>query len=356
MTLNLIGQIMGSSGYESHCRNLLNSLMKVTDVKLTTMLNPGEELNLTDKELYAYKNKSKSDVNLIITHPLFWRMHSTAKKNIAYLVWEGDKIPKYIVEEILNPEIDKVIVPSFHTAEAALNSTDTEKEKIMSKLVQIPHGVNLDLFYPTTKPEKFTFIANKGWRNLEDRGGIQYLVQAFAEEFKKDEEVELLIKVNPAYGVENIQKMMSELIGKNEDHATIKIMPETIKYTDMVKLYNKGHVFVSPTRAEGFNLPCLEACACGLPVITTNFGGQVDYVSQLNGWLVGGALSPVEHELAYEGIRWLTPSICELRMAMREAFTLGPESLIFKEKQLNALNVAQMLTWDYTAKKIIELI
>jgi glycosyltransferase involved in cell wall biosynthesis len=35
---------------------------------------------------------------------------------------------------------------------------------------------------------------------------------------------------------------------------------------------------VSPYRAEGFNLPVLEAAACGLPVICTRGGATDDFV------------------------------------------------------------------------------
>ena len=50
------------------------------------------------------------------------------------------------------------------------------------KIKIIQHGVNLDLFYPKDKPEKFTFICNKGFRHLEDRGGIQYAIRAYLED------------------------------------------------------------------------------------------------------------------------------------------------------------------------------
>jgi glycosyltransferase involved in cell wall biosynthesis len=55
-------------------------------------------------------------------------------------------------------------------------------------------------------------------------------------------------------------------------------------------LYTEADAFVLPTRAEGWGLPIIEALACGLPVITTNYSGQTEYLSSI----VGGYF-PISH-------------------------------------------------------------
>jgi len=47
---------------------------------------------------------------------------------------------------------------------------------------------------------------------------------------------------------------------------------------EMYKLYNKSTIFVSACLREGFNMPILEAFACGCPVICTDDGGNRDFV------------------------------------------------------------------------------
>jgi len=44
-------------------------------------------------------------------------------------------------------------------------------------------------------------------------------------------------------------------------------------------LYQVADVYVSPYRAEGFNLPVLEAAACGIPIICTRGGPTDDFVT-----------------------------------------------------------------------------
>ena len=365
--INIIGQILGTSGYDVHTRNLARAIGKLTDARLTIHAGPGWERFVDDKELDMIKKQSvDNEINLIITNPMIWRMNTNAKRNWVFLIFEGDKIPKCYLEECLNEEIEFIFVASSHTLKAVLNTmgdlSEEEATKLSEKLKQMPHGVDTSLFYPKDKPNKCVFMANKGFRNLEDRGGIQYLIRAYLEEFTDKDQVELLIKINPAYGIPNLQEMISKLSPRKEGLPLVNIDVQNYPYNKLVDLYNKGTIFVSPARAEAYNLPCIEAMACGLPVITTNFGGQIDYVNEKNGWLIGGKLEEVKHEVMYEGIKWLTPDLMELRKVMRKSY----ESYIKSEKELlwsqmilkskEALKTARENSWDSTAKKICSLI
>lgn len=358
--INIIGNILGSSGYDVHTRNLANALSKLTDIKLTTQIQSGQETLLTDKELEAIKKPDKEEIRLIITNPLFWRTNLGKGRNWCFLVWEGDKIPRHYLDECLNPDIEYIFVPSEHTKNAIENTwkdyNSTPDSPIwFPKIKVISHGVDLNLFYPKDRPtDKFRFLVNKGWRNLEDRGGTQYAVRAFLEEFTSKDNIELIIKVNPAYGIPNIQQLLEELKPKDKnDFARIVINTDNLPYNDLVNLYNQADVFVMPTRAESFGIPGIEAMACGLPVITTSFGGQTDYCDKENGWIINGNLEEVKHELLYEGVKWLTPNITELRKVMREAYEIKDLIEIMLK---HALETAKQFTWDNTAKKIMELI
>ena len=365
--INIIGSILGTSGYDVHTRQLANALAKLTDVRLTVgAIPPGAEKNLSDREIQMLKKQADVDeINLIITNPQSWQLHANGKRNWAFLVWEGDTIPESILEECLKDNIERIFVPSNHTKKALSKGYykgedppfkyENEKDKnFWSRVHVMPHGVDLNIFYEQEKPtDIFRFICNKGFRNMEDRGGIQYAIQAFSEEFKEEEKVELVVKINPAYGTENIQALVNEIVKDKQHIGTIRIDATNYKYEELIKLYNYGHVFVSPTRAEAFNMPCLEAMACGLPVITTNFGGQTDFVDDNSGWLISGELTPVQHEIQYEECQWLTPNISELRKAMREAYNAEE---IRKEKATNAKEVVHQWTWDHTAKQIVELL
>lgn len=385
--INVIGQLLGSSGYANHTRGLVNELNKLTECKLTTNLVPGFERQVNDQELEMIKRQEDYDINLIITHPLHWRANLSAKRNWVYLVWEGDKIPQWILEECMNENIEKIIVPSQHTRQAVANTTYSEEHnKIIDKLVVIPHGHNPEVFYPispvkyegllgdlqdVTHAEKieadpslkdgevkvtfspFRFLANKGLRNLEDRGGLQYLIKAYLEEFTKKDNVELTLKINPAYGIPNLLEMFPEL--KNPDNPKIIYIHEEYTTKQLNELYNQCDVFVSPTRAEAFNIPCLEAMACGKPVITTNYGGQTDYVIDgQTGVLLDYDLVDVTHEVEYEETKWAIPKHEDLRKALRSLYQ-HRDNTNWRAQSNNCIEEARKLTWANTAKQIYEM-
>jgi hypothetical protein len=156
MKINVIGSILGTTGYDSHTRNLANALYKLADVKLSTMLTPDWQRLVNDAELNMItKPGSEDDINIIISTPHTWKLYTGLGINCGYCIWEGDKVPQSYIEEMLNPNIDLIFVPSEHTKQAILNTLNPEKlygigqiEFIIEKKIKIiPHGVDLRLFY-----------------------------------------------------------------------------------------------------------------------------------------------------------------------------------------------------------------
>ena len=358
--INVIGTIFNSSGYASHTRGLVNELNKLTDVKITTSLTQGYEREVNDAELEMIKKEEDYEINLIITHPIYWKVNMSAKRNFCYLVWEGDSIPQWMVEECRNPRIEKIIVPSEHTRLAlvrTLRNGNYEGElhkMIRDKLVVIPHGHNPTDFYPQARKgenKPFRFLANKGFRNMEDRGGIMYLIKAYIEEFKDEdkEDVELILKINTAYGIPDIKAMFPGM----KEKPVIKVIQENLTTKQMNDMYNDCDVFVSPTRAEAFNLPILESCVVGKPCIVTGYGGQCDFVNNKNGWLIDYKLVPVTHEIEYEGCSWAVPDHNHLKKLLRHTYSNRDEVI---EKGKEAMESCKHLTWENTAKQINDLV
>ena len=53
----------------------------------------------------------------------------------------------------------------------------------------------------------------------------------------------------------------------------------TLRHEAIPELVKKSHVFVRPSRFEGFGVSLIEAMALGTPVITCPVGGIVDFVT-----------------------------------------------------------------------------
>lgn len=358
--VSIIGTTLGITGYDIHCRNLANAINKITPCSLQTNLVPNWNMMVNDKELEMIKRKPDG-TNLLITHPVHWRMNLT-DKNLAFCIWEGDKVPDYFIDEMLNPRINNILVASTHTRNAIVktlndlgtltNLSSKYNDIIIPKIVLAPHGVDTEVFYPKDKPKKTTFLINKGWRNLEDRGGTQYALKAYMEEFTDKDDVSLILKVNPAYGIPDLHNMISALTNRKTNLPEIIIDVGAYELKDMVNLYNRANIFVATTRAEAYHLGCIEAMACGLPCIATNYGGQTDFITEQNGWLIDYDLEEVKHDIMYEGCKWATPRIESIRQAMRKAH--NDKELVRIKGELS-LQTAKNNSWDNTAKIISEL-
>ena len=359
MKVNIIGSILSTSGYSNHIRQLANALSKVTDVKLSTQLIPNWERLVTDSELIMLKKEDNYDrINIIIDLPFNWIQYANKRYNIGFLVFEGDKIPESWIEIIKDNRINQIWTPSTHTYKAIKNTLKDEQyiiQQIMNKVKIVPHGVDFNIFKPQEISKPFTFLVNKGFRNEYDRGGMQYAIRAFIEEFDKGE-ARLILKVNPAYAmapndlINYINRICTET-GKNQNIGEIIINYDALPYELLNELYNNCDVLLNPTKAEAFSLPSLEAMACKKPVITTNFGGQTDFVNTNNGWLIPYELKEVKNELMYEGIKQAIPDIASLRKAMREAYS---NKDLLSEKSQKVYTASLNWTWSNSAEKAIQ--
>lgn len=157
--LNIIGTFLGSSGYDIHCRELANALNKITKVRLDAIIPSNLASQLNDQEVEMLKRDPDEEINLIITNPMHWRLNTNAKRNWAYLIWEGDRIPKCYVNECSNDNIEYIFVPSTHTKQAIIKTFneiygEPSPEWIHNKIKLIPHGVDLKKFYPSPQDGK----------------------------------------------------------------------------------------------------------------------------------------------------------------------------------------------------------
>jgi glycosyltransferase involved in cell wall biosynthesis len=117
-----------------------------------------------------------------------------------------------------------------------------------------PNGVNTDLFRPAEAPSPPTFSRplRVGWAgSLTNQGPEHRGVH------------ELIAPAVEAAGAELCLAVREERWRNHEE------MPE---------FYHSLDVYVCASRSEGTPSPCLEAAACGLPVITTRVGNMPELI------------------------------------------------------------------------------
>ena len=68
--------------------------------------------------------------------------------------------------------------------------------------------------------------------------------------------------------------------------SSIKVISSGLPLYQMRLLYGSCDAYVSPYRAEGFNLPVIESIACGTPVLVTAGGATDDFCEQRTAWKI----------------------------------------------------------------------
>lgn len=203
----------------------------------------------------------------------------------------------------------------------------------------VPHGIDPAIFFPASTVQRasarqaigvgddqFTFLNIGGsfWNK-----GIDLLVRAFAAVLREHPRARLVLKDNrKLYGTTS-DDLIARLVQERPDEITpqvlgaINTIPGTLTLGQLASLYGAVDLYVSPYRAEGFNMPVLEAMACGLPVLVTAGGATDDFVTQGAGRFIRSRYVPVEQAVFPVGGSYLDPDFDDLVRSMLDSVTLG---------------------------------
>jgi glycosyltransferase involved in cell wall biosynthesis len=112
----------------------------------------------------------------------------------------------------------------------------------------------------------------------------------------------------------------------------------------LVELYQTSDCFVLPTHGEGWGMPILEAMACGVPAIATDWSGQTTFLTPANGYpLPIRGLVPADSDNRYtRGARWADPDPDALVEILRRVATSPDERRAYGAQ---AAIDAQSWTW-----------
>lgn len=291
-----------------------------------------EEADVCSRDLYPPRvNDMKAPINML---------HNYA--------WEESAFPQKWVD-------------NFNQHLTGLTSLSSYVQKVMiDNGVKVPiatSGCGVDHWERITADEKYRLQDQHAFRFLHvsscfPRKGADVLLKAYGEEFDNDDDIVLIIKTfpNPHNEIHTWLKEAKEINGKFPD---VMIIEEDLPASQLKALYQQCHALVGPSRAEGFGLPFAEAMLSELPVITTNWSGQLDFCSDETAWLVDYAFTPAKTHFELFDSVWAEPSVEHLRERMREVYVLPADKRIAKSKKARDL-LLERFCWSDVAARLVD--
>ena len=319
------GPVSEPSGYGVASRGYLKELVKHKDIQLK-LVNKyfwgGDRLDLSDEERDLFEVLADNEClygipTLAVYHltPDHYKIIPKVDKHVCLTTFETDSLPDYWLMPMRS--MDEVWTYSQFNNETFRNA------KIGNPISVIPHGVDIGKFNPNIEPmedlkevigDKFAFGSVFDWHG---RKNPELLVESFLRAFEGDEADKVCLVLKTFYnwvedGDEFIRSKIKEIkekVGKNKKLSEIFVLSDILSSDDIPKFYATLDCYVSPSKGEGWGLPFLESMATGLPVIATNWGGNTEFMTSENSYLLPYQLEYIkkedsEHHPYFKEQRW----------------------------------------------------
>lgn len=253
--------------------------------------------------------------------------------NVLFTMYETETIPPAWVEQC--NRASAVLVPSTHNKEAF------KRSGVRVPIYTVNLGIHADEWPTVTREASSPFrILFLSWPN--QRKGMDVLAQAFWTAFLDDPDVELYLKTSQGW---EARKQVYTLKGVER----FVVDDRQIEHDELVALYHSAHIFVLPSRGEGWGFPAMEAIATGCPTIATNHSGLHAFVTPLTGWPLRHGWTEVDYghatRAAQPDVHHLTEILLRIRHNYRQA----------AEKALRGAEIVKAsFSWAQTAQRTLD--
>lgn len=359
--MRFFGRMSENSGYGNAVANIGLAL---SDSSINTDFNGVTGKHSVRSDLNNYVGETS--VDLCVQTPPFSK-HISKNYKIGYFYWETDKLPGFWAKDIVR-SLDELWVPCDLTKGACLRAGfagpievlhTPYNEFVKPSSVQIPAPISRNLMLSSGT---YKFYSVFQWN---ERKGYSDLVRAYYREFDYEEDVVLILKVNPisipGHGLPRIKADILALGQRSGKRRLPKIFLITnmLPKEDVLGLHILGDTFVLPHYGEGWGMPIHDAMMHGSDIITTRFGGITELLNDKNANIIKHKEVNVSgmswaKKLYTADQKWAKPNSQHLRVLMRRSFSRTDDNRA--EKILNSKIIAKSLSVESCALKMEEIL
>ena len=266
---------------------------------------------------------------------------------IGYTMLEVDGFPKEWVRQA--NQMDEVWVPSEFNRQGFLRGG------LKRPVHVIPLGVDVNYFHPRIEAHpnpagELVFLSIFEWGERKDPW---MLLKNFNEVCSAREPVRLVCKVMNRDPSVRLKEEIRRLRLKESGGRISYLFNVEFPHYQLGSLYRSADCFVSVSRGEGWNMPLMEAMACGLPSIATDWGAHTEFLHEgiayplrVRGTVPARAKCPY-----YEGFSWADPDPEHLRHQLRHVYENQDEAR--RRGEAAAREMAERWTWREVARRIV---
>jgi glycosyltransferase involved in cell wall biosynthesis len=237
---------------------------------------------------------------------------------VGHTVWDTDRIPDHWVP-CLNT-VDLLVVPSRFSAAAM------ESSPVSSPVAVVPHVVSpvrtvASPLWDGIPADRYVFYTIAEW---SERKAVHHTVEAYLRAFDGDDPVLLVVKTSPrdlrvrlpggggVAAVGSTARSLAQIMSRHRNPPAVTLVTRPLTDDDILALHGRGDCFVSLCRSEGWGLGAFDAAAFSNPVVTTGFGGHLDFLAG-SPYLVDFDLVPVHDPVGYPSYapdqHWAEPDV-----------------------------------------------
>ena len=229
------------------------------------------------------------------------------------------------------------------------------------QVIVVPHGVDLNTLYLISKEEKKK-VRNEYKIKSDDfvltnisamtvNKGVEVLIAAYGMLKKKYKNLKLILKDQsnlyewkadfPMKKVFESEFNKKHKIFNDKMYKDIIVISENLNFDQLRNIYSITDCYVSPYKAEGFNLTPLEAAACGTQIVVTNGGSTDDYFNDCMGFKIESKEKNLNNNIL------LSPKIDSLIDILNSIINKSDD-----KKEIRSKLVRENFSWENVVKKL----